>query len=339
MASSGVISINAQSVDNGTVGAGMVSTCGAMPSGTCYTTGNAWAFGRGHVTNNVIFNYSVNDSGLFSVSYRGVTGPNWYVCATAGYYIDVDFSTDNANWTNIMHSHVSNWPCPPSITSHYLVSNIANTVAAGLTPVVLTQSGYVRMRMWTPQACPTCNGISGSDVWPNAFPNDAASIATAVPVYIDVAWTARINYNANGGTGGPGSQSASENGDTHSFVVPNQSPTYNDYKFLGWSRAQHTGTCTVADVDYRAGDTIVINKNSPTLTLYACWEKDYRPGQILDNNSVWQSHNRSSGADNIRTESNWKTMRTIDGPSATGDPPVIHHASEFKNQRKIGANK
>lgn len=66
---------------------------------------------------------------------------------------------------------------------------------------------------------------------------------------------------------------------------------------------------------------------------------DYRPGQILDNNSMWQSHNRTSGADNIYTGSVWQTMRTSDGAVGQNNPPLIRHTSSWYNERKIGANK
>lgn len=65
---------------------------------------------------------------------------------------------------------------------------------------------------------------------------------------------------------------------------------------------------------------------------------DYRPGKILDDNGVWQSHNRIGGADNVYTGSNWRTMRTQYGGSAQGDPPIIRHSADWYNERKIGAN-
>lgn len=150
--------------------------------------------------------------------------------------------------------------------------------------------------------------------------------------------TYRITYDANGGTGAPAQQTATTAEGSYTFTVPSGSPTWGSYKFLGWSRTQYSRTCTDADVEYRAGDTITLQESSPTLTLYACWEKDYRPGKIIDNGGIWQSHNRPTGADNIRTASNWQTMRTIDGAVGTDNPPYMMHPSEFKNQRKIGNN-
>lgn len=71
---------------------------------------------------------------------------------------------------------------------------------------------------------------------------------------------------------------------------------------------------------------------------WATWaEYDYRPGKVYDN-SVWQSHNRATGAANIYNGSTWNTMRTVNGPNESGNPPEIKHQSDWKNMRKIGTN-
>lgn len=69
--------------------------------------------------------------------------------------------------------------------------------------------------------------------------------------------------------------------------------------------------------------------------LVSWFELDYRPGKVWDG-SAWLSHNRSAGAADVRTASSWQTMRTVDGGSGTGNPPTIKHASDWKNQRRIG---
>lgn len=150
--------------------------------------------------------------------------------------------------------------------------------------------------------------------------------------------TYKIIYDANGGSGAPLTQTTTTGEGSATFTVSSGTPTWGSFKFLGWSRTQYSRTCTDADVEYRAGDIITLQEASPTLTLYACWEKDYRPGKIIDNNGIWQSHNRPTGADNIRTASSWQTMRTIDGAVGTDNPPYMRHTSEWKNQRKIGNN-
>lgn len=70
------------------------------------------------------------------------------------------------------------------------------------------------------------------------------------------------------------------------------------------------------------------------IAFYNNLPADYRPGEIC-NNYAWYSHNRASGAANIYTGSNWKTMRTED-PGTTGNPPSIYYNSAFRNQRLIG---
>lgn len=148
-----------------------------------------------------------------------------------------------------------------------------------------------------------------------------------------------LNYNANGGSGAPLPQTYTTGEGSATFTVSATQPTWGSYVFLGWSNSPVSGSGTMADVDYEAGDTITLQEGSPNKTIYAVWQKDYRPGKILDNNLTWQSHNRSTGADNIRTASSWQTMRTQDGAVASDNPPTIaHSSSSFKNMRKIGAN-
>ena len=244
MASSGSITLRAWSVDMGSLG-----------SGVCYNEGNASTFGRGRIGADITLNYTVNDSGLLSVSYGGVSyigSSCWCVCAVRGYTIDIDFSTDGNNWSNIMHSWANNWQSCDTCYSGKAndVYRIAQDLSAGLTPVVLNQSGYVRARMWTPMACPTT-------AYPNAFPNDAASVATAVPVHIDVSWTARLRYDANGGSGAPGAQTKWYN---ETLTLSTTRPTRAGYYFVGWFTAASGGS--------QYGTTYSTNAAA---TLYAHW--------------------------------------------------------------------
>ena len=67
---------------------------------------------------------------------------------------------------------------------------------------------------------------------------------------------------------------------------------------------------------------------------------DYIPGKIWDG-SDWLSHNRATnGHAKLYTGSAWGSdMKTVNGGSATGDPPEIwHDSSTLKNMRKIGTN-
>lgn len=64
----------------------------------------------------------------------------------------------------------------------------------------------------------------------------------------------------------------------------------------------------------------------------------YRPGKVLDNANLWQSHNRASGADNVYNGSSWQTMPTSAGHVRSDDPPKIMTNSNFVNMLKIGEN-
>lgn len=338
MATSGTVTITPESVDNGTVSNDW-STCGSLPSGTCYSSGNAWAFGRGAVKANISVNYYVNDAGTISFSYGSTSYPTytWYVCANAGYHVDVDFSTDNSNWSTILSSFANQWQTCEADYNHS-VGHIADVLVSDLGTYTLPQSGYIRIRMWTQSACPTCGGVPTRDVWPNAFPSDAASIPTAVPVYVEVDWQAKLQYDATGGSGAPAAQTRTVSASTTStsFTVSNTVPTKANHRFDGWI---YGGTV------YHGGDTFTVQKSNPTITLKAVWTEFYRPGATLYSadeyhveSPVWYSNHKTNGACHIRTENNtWQEMRTIDGASnGQGDPPLIYRNDSLYNQKKLG---
>lgn len=156
--------------------------------------------------------------------------------------------------------------------------------------------------------------------------------------------TFQLIYDANGGSGAPATQTATSGESSYAFTVSSGQPTWGYYRFLGWSTVRHTESATDADVEYRAGDTITISDSSPTVTLYAVWMKDYRPGATLNTStSIWRSHDRTNGACHVlpnTTGTNWHECRTIGGDSgAQGNPPLIlkaANANSWYNQKRIG---
>lgn len=73
------------------------------------------------------------------------------------------------------------------------------------------------------------------------------------------------------------------------------------------------------------------------LTFKNILPADYRPGKVW-NGSTWLSHDRTGGAANVRNTSSFVEMRTVDGPTGTGNPPLIRDASTYHNMRLIGQN-
>lgn len=328
MASSGTITINAQSVD--AASSKQAACFPGITSGCCYGDCNPLLYGRGVVSADITLNWTVNDSGLLSFSWNSYSGATWYVCSVNGYHIDIDWSTDGINWTTISSSFLNNWPTCSADWNH-TVNNISQQLISGLPAVTLTQSGYIRARMWTLNACPTC-GI-GDDSWPNAFPNDAASKTTAVPVHIDVNWISTLKYNANGGTGAPADQTHTNAASVSSYAqtVSSTIPTRSGYRFMGWADSSSATTA-----QYQPGGTVTIPQSNPTKTIYAVWTEYYRPGERRVS-GTWRSHNRSGGACERKVSGTWTEMRTIDGGVGTGNEPTRKQSGTWYNQRKIGA--
>lgn len=77
---------------------------------------------------------------------------------------------------------------------------------------------------------------------------------------VEIGYT--LTYNANGGSGAPGSVS-----DIRSTTISNQIPTRSSYDFLGWSTSS-----TATYPSYVAGNPISLTSD---ITLYAVWQKFY----------------------------------------------------------------
>ena len=84
--------------------------------------------------------------------------------------------------------------------------------------------------------------------------------------------TFTLNYDANGGTGAPASQTykaTSEYEKSHTFTISTQVPTREGYTFLGWSTNRNATTA-----ERQPGGSIVV---TGTTTLYAVWEENTPP--------------------------------------------------------------
>lgn len=85
--------------------------------------------------------------------------------------------------------------------------------------------------------------------------------------------TFTLNYDANGGTGAPTSQThkaTSQNEKSYTFTISPQKPTRENYTFLGWSTNRNATTA-----EYQPNGKIIVTS---TTTLYAVW-KENAPAQ------------------------------------------------------------
>ena len=81
--------------------------------------------------------------------------------------------------------------------------------------------------------------------------------------------TFTLNYDANGGTGAPTSQTykaTSQYEMSHEFTISSQKPTRENYTFLGWSTNRNATTA-----EYQPNGKIIVTS---TTALYAVWKED-----------------------------------------------------------------
>ena len=117
-------------------------------------------------------------------------------------------------------------------------------------------------------------------------------------------WTANtytVSYNANGGSGAPGSQTKTYG---VNLTLSSTKPTRTNYNFLGWS------TSASGSVAYQPGGTYSSNSG---ITLYAVWSLAYTGPRI---SGFTVSRCNSDGTANeagtyIKTSFSWSTDRDV----------------------------
>ena len=129
-----------------------------------------------------------------------------------------------------------------------------------LTTTKPTRTGYNFVKWNTNSNGSGTNYASGGTYTANA---DAILYAQWSPI------TYTVSYNANGGTGAPANQTKTYN---VTLKLSSIKPTRTDYNFISWNeKADGTGT------PHGAGTNYTTNK---AVTLYAIWEKAYKPPTI-----------------------------------------------------------
>lgn len=128
-----------------------------------------------------------------------------------------------------------------------------------------TRSGYV-FQGWA-------DSSSGSVVFSSTSFNISVESFTG-PYYrrLYAKWvtaaTYTLNFNANGGSGAPSSQSVTTAATPlgYTFTIPSTTPTRSNYTFAGWA------TSSTGSAVYQPGGTVVVTS---TTTLYAAWTPNY----------------------------------------------------------------
>lgn len=280
---------------------------------------------RGYITLTNNIGWSVNDNGVISfnlISSSDNVGGTWGICTSNNpYYVELKPQVNyGSGWVDLdVKRHQVTQLCSSSSRTNTIA--MSQTLINQLGSYTLTADCQLRFLYYMTVA------PAPSAQYPHAFPNSSYSSESQVPVHIDVSWTAKLVYNANGGSGAPGDTTATDSNDPKTLTVSSTIPTRTNYRFDGWK---------IGNTWYHGGDTISVYKSSPTQTLYAQWTEFYRPGATYLENT-WKSHNRSGGAADKRDNNAWVEMRTIDAPSGQGDNPSIRRSDDWYNQAKVGA--
>lgn len=248
-------------------------------SGSGTFTGTYSISGNGSATKSITvtfrnYNDYHKDSATKAVSFN-VTVPAW-----TSYTVSYNKNTS---------ATVSNMPASQTKWKSQLLT---------LSSTKPTRTGYT-FQKWNTKADGTgTNYYAGGSYAANAA-------ATLYAVWKVNTWT--ITYNANGGSGAPGTQTKNY-GTT--LTLSNTIPTRKNYNFKGWATSASATTA-----QYKAGGSYTANAGA---TLYAVWELAYVKPQINDVTVERGGYNPETGkwesSDNGTTaliEFDWDTFLDV----------------------------
>lgn len=129
-------------------------------------------------------------------------------------------------------------------------------------------------------------------------PTISANGSYALPA---ITWEHTVSYNANGGTGAPGSQKKIYGSN---LTLSSARPTRDGYVFMGWS------TTSAGDVAYMPGSTYGADAD---ITLYAVWQIAYIKPTITGLTALRCDSSGTPKSDGtyIKVTGSWQVDRTL----------------------------
>ena len=152
----------------------------------------------------------------------------------------------------------------------------------------------------------------------------ANSAATLYAVWKANTYT--VTYNANGGSGAPGSQTKTYG---QTLTLSSTKPTRTNYNFKGWATSASATTAT-----YSAGGSYTANS---AVTLYAVWELAYTKPRIT-NLSIVRVNSSDVLSDDgtvARVAFNWACDKTV---SSITIKWKLTSASSYGNSKTVSAS-
>ena len=181
--------------------------------------------------------------------------------------------SNEAGWTLVIDDEVGNyketWTTNAKITNKDMSAATGSVTfglsfnTAGGTSTYIHISGGKDLPKPSPSPSPSPSPTPTPTPIPSSTPTPTPSTSPSPAPVVK----ATLNYDGNGGTGAPDSESKSgPQGSSATFTVSSITPTRENYTFKGWNtKADGSGTA------YEAGKTISVAYGSTT-TLYAQWE-------------------------------------------------------------------
>ena len=196
----------------------------------------------------------------------------WKVTVIGDNYCRKDGTASNANWYTI-NRHLDNsvnheigykfeWDARAGGNTYnggwQLCLTVDGTVVERSTAYIYTRDMSNASGSWTaPGSSHTGNSSHPFIIYLSNYPKADYSKEK----------TFTLNYDANGGTGGPGTQTQKTSSTFFNFAVPDTAPTKQGYDFKGWSETKN------GSVKYNVGDTIQVTTSTTPKTVYAVWEE------------------------------------------------------------------
>lgn len=186
--------------------------------------------------------------------------------------------SNEAGWTLVIDVEVGNyketWTTNAKITNKDMSAATGSVTfglsfnTAGGTSTYIHISGGKDLPKPSPSPSPSPSPTPTPTPIPSSTPTPTPSTSPSPAPVVK----ATLNYDGNGGTGAPDSESKSgPQGSSATFTVSSITPTRENYTFKGWNtKADGSGTA------YEAGKTISVAYGSTT-TLYAQWEETPGP--------------------------------------------------------------
>ena len=203
----------------------------------------------------------VNASGSIKARFVGRNETGWTLV--------VDIVVGNYSETVTTNARITNKDM--SKATGYITFGMSWDTQRGNTePVSISGGKDLPKPSPTPGPTPTPTPIPSST--PTPIPSSTPTPTPSTSPSPAPVVKATLNYDGNGGTGAPDSESKSgPQGSSATFTVSSITPTRENYTFKGWNtKADGSGTA------YEAGKTISVAYGSTT-TLYAQWEETPGP--------------------------------------------------------------